>query len=166
MDDLSPFCCPNKDCPDYGLRGLENLTVCARYGKKKPLRLLYCRSCKARFSQRKGTALFQAHLDEDKIVSVLQHIQEECGVRSTTRLTGGGVTKETVVRYNKLEGRHSKDLHDEWVAFSPLRPGKASSMRNGLSSARKRSTVIRSIRRMRIRATTGITSPMIRNIAW
>tara|TARA_B100000749_G_C18386395_1_gene448315 strand:- start:759 stop:1133 length:375 start_codon:yes stop_codon:yes gene_type:complete len=123
MDDLSRFCCQNKNCPDYGQRGLENLTVCDRYGKNKQRRLLYCRTCKARFSERKGTALFNAHLDEDKIVSVLAHIQEGCGVRSTARLTG--VNKETVVRYNRLEGRHSKDLHDELVVFSPSHTRRA-----------------------------------------
>ena len=48
---------------------------------------------------------------------MLQHIQKGCGVRSTARLTG--VSKETVVRYNKLEGHHSKDVHDELVAFPP-----------------------------------------------
>jgi transposase-like protein len=117
MDNLSRFCCQNKGCPGYGQRNLGNLTVCARYGKNKRRRLLYCRTCKARFSERKGTALFHAPLDEEKIVSVLEHIQEGCGVRSTARLTG--VNKETVVRYNKLEGRHSKELYDELVSFPP-----------------------------------------------
>ena len=120
MEDLSRFCCQNTDCPDYSKRGYGNLTVCARYGKKKLRRLLYCRRCKARFSERKGTALFHAHLEEEKIVSVLQHIQEGCGVRSTARLTG--VNPETVGRYSQLEGRHSKELHDELVAFSPSHP--------------------------------------------
>ena len=41
MDDLSRFCCQNKDCPDYGQRDLDNLTVCARYGKNKQRRLHY-----------------------------------------------------------------------------------------------------------------------------
>ena len=52
---LSRFCCQNEDCPDYGKRGAGNLTVCGRYGKDKQRRLLYCRTCKARFSERKGT---------------------------------------------------------------------------------------------------------------
>ena len=95
MDDLSRFCCQNKDYPGYGQRSIGNLTVCARYGKNKQRRLLYCRTCKARFSERKGMALFHAHLDEEKIVSVLEHIQDSCGVRSTVRLTG--VNKETNV---------------------------------------------------------------------
>jgi LacI family transcriptional regulator len=57
-EDLSRFCCQNPDCPDHGRRGAGNLTVCARYGKDQRRRMLYCRSCKARFSERKGTPLF------------------------------------------------------------------------------------------------------------
>ncbi len=122
MDDLSQFCCQNKECPAYGKRGAGNLTVGMRYGKEQRLRLLYCRTCKARFSERRGTALFQARLSEEKIVSVLAHIQEGCGVRKTARLTG--VHTETVIRYSKLEGQHSKALHDEGVAFSPPDAGR------------------------------------------
>jgi hypothetical protein len=57
QEDLSRFCCLNEKCPDYGKRGDGNLTVCARYGKDKQRRMLYCRSCKARSSERKGTPL-------------------------------------------------------------------------------------------------------------
>jgi hypothetical protein len=28
MNDLSRFCCLNSDCPDHGVRGGENLSVC------------------------------------------------------------------------------------------------------------------------------------------
>ena len=120
MDDLSRFCCQNAECPDYGKRDNGNLTVCAHYGKKQQRRLLYCRNCKGRFSERKGTVLFHAHLAEEKIGAVLQHIQEGCGVRATARLTG--VNPETVVRYSQLAGRHAKQVHDEVVAFSPSHP--------------------------------------------
>lgn len=123
MDDLSKFCCQHTECPDYGKRGAGNLTVCMRYGKHKHLRLLYCRTCRARFSERKGTALFQARLPEEQIESVLAHLQEGCGVRQTSRLTG--VHTETVTRYSKLEGQHSKELHDELGAFSPSDPGRS-----------------------------------------
>ena len=71
MDDLSRFCCQNKECADYGKRGIGNLTVCGHFGKNQRIRLLYCRTCKDRFSERKGTPLFGARLDEKKIVSVL-----------------------------------------------------------------------------------------------
>jgi hypothetical protein len=117
MKDLSHFCCQNKECSDYGRRGAGNLTVCMHYGRDKKLRLLYCRTCRARFSERKGTALFRSRLPGDKAETVLKHIQEGCGVRKTARLTG--VDKGTVVRYSRLEGGHSENLHDDLVSFSP-----------------------------------------------
>ena len=52
MTDLKKFCCQNPDCPDYGKFGLNNLTVCAKFGKQDRIRLLYCRTCHERFSER------------------------------------------------------------------------------------------------------------------
>jgi LacI family transcriptional regulator len=122
MDDLERFCCQNLECPDYGNRGHGNLTVCMRYGQQQR-RLLYCRTCKGRFSERKGTPLFDARLPEDKVVAVLQHVAEGVGVRQTSRLVG--VSKDTVVRYCLRAGEHARQLHDELVAFSPRDPGSA-----------------------------------------
>ena len=116
MDDLSIFCCQNEECPDHGQRDHGNLSVCMRYGKYNR-RLLYCKTCKARFSERKGTPLFDARLPEDKALAVLEHIAEGCGVRQTGRLCK--VNKNTVIRYSLLAGDHAQDLHDELVAFSP-----------------------------------------------
>ncbi len=64
-EDLSRFCCLHEHCPDYGQRGAGNLTFSARCGKDKRRRMLYCRSCKARFSERKGTPLFGSQLTEE-----------------------------------------------------------------------------------------------------
>jgi len=120
MDELTRFCCQNSNCDNYGKRAAGNLSVCGRFGKGKRLRLLYCRTCKARFSERKGTPLFQSRLAEDKILQVASHVAEGCGVRKTGRLVG--VTPNTVSRYSRLLGRHAKALHDELVAFSPANP--------------------------------------------
>jgi transposase-like protein len=122
MDDLSHFCCQNQACPDYSKRKHGNLTVCMRYGPRRR-RLLYCKTCKARFSERKGTPLFDTRLPEGKVVAVLQHIAEGVGVRKTGRLVG--VSKDTVVRYCLRAGQHAQQLHDELVAFSPSDPGGA-----------------------------------------
>jgi transposase-like protein len=116
MDDLGRFCCQNPNCPDYGQRGRGNLTVPLRYGPQRR-RLLRCRTCQARFSERKGTPLFGAQLPADKVVAVLSHIAEGVGVRQTGRLVG--VNRNTVVRYGLLAGDHAQQLHDELVAFSP-----------------------------------------------
>lgn len=117
MDDLSAFCCQNPECSDYGKRGEGNLSVSMRYGPDKKRRMLYCSTCKSRFSERKGTPLFDTRLPEEKVVSILAHIAEGCGVRKTGRLVG--VSKDTVTRYCVLAGEHAQQLHEELVAFSP-----------------------------------------------
>jgi transposase-like protein len=119
MDDLHAFCCQNPDCPDFGQRGQGNLTLCGRYGRHQR-RLLYCRTCKDRFSERKGTPLFDTRLPEAQVIAVLHHLAEGCGVRQTGRLVG--VSKDTVVRYRLRAGDHAGQLHDELVAFSPSDP--------------------------------------------
>ena len=117
MDDLGPFCCQNSDCPDVGKRGHGNLTVTSRYGAGKARRMLRCSTCKARFSERKGTPLFKARLTPTTAVAVLAHVAEGVGTRKTARLTG--VHPDTVTRYARLAGDHAAELHDELVAFSP-----------------------------------------------
>ena len=116
MDDLSRFCCLNPTCPDHGKRGHGNLTVPARYGPNKT-RVLRCSTCKDRFSERRGTPLFDARLPADKVVSVLAHVAEGIGTRKTARLVG--VHRDTVTRYIRRAGEHARDLHEELAAFSP-----------------------------------------------
>jgi transposase-like protein len=116
-DDLSRFCCQNPACPDHGQRGKGNLTVCARYGKHQR-RLLYCKACKARFSERKGTPLFDSRLPDDKALAVLAHLADGCGTRQTSRLVKVGTN--TVIRYALRAGGHARQLHDELVGLSPL----------------------------------------------
>ena len=120
MEDLSRFCCQRPDCPDYGKRGRGNLTVCARYGKTQEHRLLYCRTCKARFSDRKGTPLFGSRLPQEKAIDLIGHLADRNGVRATARRVG--VHRDTVVRYCRVVGEHAQQLHDELVAFSPSDP--------------------------------------------
>jgi transposase-like protein len=123
-DDLSRFCCLNPDCPDHGRRGRDNLTVCARYGRHQR-RLLRCRTCKARFSERKGTPLFDRRLPPEKAAALLQHLADGCGIRQTSRLVGAD--KSTAVRYGPQAGGHARRLHDELAARSP--PNRAGAAR-------------------------------------
>ena len=120
MDDLADFCCQNSSCPDFGKRGGANLAVRGRMATKGRYRILKCRTCGARFSERKGTPFYRSHLPADKVVSVLEHLNEGCGIRSTGRLTK--VHRDTVMRYGRLAGDHAHQLHDELVAFSPEDP--------------------------------------------
>jgi transposase-like protein len=117
VDDLSAFCCLNPACADVGKRGHGNLTVTMRYGPNKSRRMLRCRTCTTRFSERKGTPLFDARLPAERVNDVLAHVAEGIGTRKTARLTG--VSKDTVTRYTRLAGDHAEQLHDELVPFSP-----------------------------------------------
>jgi len=130
MEDLARFCCPNTACADYGKRNAGNLTVCGRFGQQEPIRLLYCRTCKKRFSERKGTPLFGSELPREKLVSVLEHVSEGCGVRSTSRLAK--VHGDTVTHYIRAAGDHAQQLHDELVGFSPLDTGSSVRRKVGL----------------------------------
>lgn len=125
MDDLSlsQFCCQNPRCVAYGARGAGNLTVCGRIGKPKRIRQLRCRTCKQRFSERKGTVFYRSHMPPAKVISILQHVQEGNGMRQTGRLLN--VKEDTVIRYAKKAGGHARSLHQELVAFSPGHPRTA-----------------------------------------
>ena len=117
MDDLGKFFCVNKKCSMYGIRDGENIHVRAWSGKHKDIRLLHCRVCKKKFSERRGTVLSDSRLPAEKAVSLLEHVVEGNGMRKTGRLVKVG--HMTVSRYTKLAGEHSETLHDELVAFSP-----------------------------------------------
>jgi len=116
MDDLHKFCCQNKKCPKHGVRGEGNIRVRDVYGPHNT-RLLYCLICKQRFSERRGTVLFDSRLPAATVVAILAHVVEGVGVRKTGRLLK--VDHDTVSRYTKLAGEHAEDLHDELVDFSP-----------------------------------------------
>ena len=109
--------CHNSDCSDHGKRGHGNVYFRGWSGRDQRIRMVYCRTCKKSYSERKGTAFERSQLPTDKVVSVLDHIREGCGIRSTSRLTG--VSRDTISRYIALAGDQSKLHHDELVAFSP-----------------------------------------------
>ncbi|HIG57163.1 MAG TPA: hypothetical protein EYQ18_24860 [Candidatus Handelsmanbacteria bacterium] len=79
--------------------------------------MLYCRTCKGYFSERKGSALWQSRLREDQAISVLEHLSDGCGVRPTARLVK--VHRNTVCRLNQQAGDHAARTDDEGVALSP-----------------------------------------------
>ena len=79
--------------------------------------MLFCRTCKKYCSERAGTILEQARLPTEKIISILKHIREGCGIRATARLVS--VRPDTVSRYVRIAGDHAQKLHDELVTFSP-----------------------------------------------
>jgi transposase-like protein len=117
MSAIEHLCCQNSHCPDAGRRGHGNLTFRGWSGRGKRIRMVYCRTCKARCSERKGTVLEQARLPDATVLDVLNHIRVGGGTRATSRLVG--VDKNTVTRYSAQAGAHAEALHEELVALSP-----------------------------------------------
>jgi transposase-like protein len=109
---LTTLACVNSECQHYGQSGQGNLSIRKVYGRDG-IRLLRCRSCQDEFSERRGTALFNTKLSEAKAIDVIDHLDEGCSVRSTSRLTK--VAKETVARLLKVSGRHALRFHDQEV---------------------------------------------------
>ena len=70
------------------------------------------------FGGHPGTPGFGARLPRDKLLAVLAHLDDGCGIRQTARLVGVG--KNTVSRLALLAGDHARQLHDELAGFSPL----------------------------------------------
>src|SRR6516162_6741220 len=105
---IEHFFCHNSACPDHGKRGQGNVYFRGWSGRGKRIRMVYCRTCKGAYSQRKGTALERSQLPIDRAVSVLDHLREGCGVRATSRLTG--VSRDTVARHLARAGVQAKDL--------------------------------------------------------
>lgn len=111
IDDLSRFCCLNAQCLYYRQQGAGNLSVTSRYGLNKQRRMLRCRTCKTRFSERKGTLFFDSRLPDEKAVTLLEHIAEGCGVRQSGRLCK--VNRNTVLRYRHLTVEHHEPQNGE-----------------------------------------------------
>jgi len=109
---LTTLACVNSECQHYGQSGQGNLSIRKVYGRDG-IRLLRCRSCQDEFSERRGTALFNTKLSEAKAIDVIDHLDEGCSVRSTSRLTK--VAKETVARLLKVSGRQALRFHDQEV---------------------------------------------------
>ena len=123
MRPIEDFCCQNDRCGLYGQKGQGNIGQKGWSSKKQQIRTMICTVCGVRFSERKGTALYASRLPTEKALSVLQHLQDHCGIRQTSRLTG--VNKVTVNRMAKIAGQHADKVHDELVAFSPQHPGSS-----------------------------------------
>ena len=123
MKPLSEFCCIDPGCSEQGKRGGENLRVHQTYGKSDTIRLLECKVCGRRFSERAHTALSGSRLPKEKIISILHQLAEGCGQRRICRLLD--VSRDAVSRLTLIAGDHAKALHDELVSSVQVKEAQA-----------------------------------------
>lgn len=109
---IETLACPYPDCQLYASKGAGNLYVRKVYGKDH-IRYLRCSGCAREFSERRGTALFNTKITEDRAVSVAEHLAEGVSTKGTSRLVG--VSPEAIRRLRTNIGDHARDLHEEYV---------------------------------------------------
>ncbi len=95
------------------------------YGKSDTIRLLECKVCGRKFSERAHTALSggRPRVRGEKIISILHHLSEGCGQRQICRLLG--VSRDAVSRLTRIAGDHAKSLHDELVMGVQVKEAQA-----------------------------------------
>lgn len=92
---LDDFYCPNESCGNHGKRGLGNIVIYHRYGKEHR-KLLKCKTCNFRFSERRSTFFFGLHTKESKIKEVISYLLEGMSFREAA--AASDLDKDTVNR--------------------------------------------------------------------
>ena len=103
MQESEKYFCPNPSCGDYQVSGKGNINIHFGYGKGKR-RMLYCRTCKGRFSEKKCTAFFRTKYSSGTIGEIIRLAAEGNGVRATARILG--LDKNGVNRVILKTGKH------------------------------------------------------------
>lgn len=92
---IDDFFCPNETCVDHRVKGLGNIFIIDRYGKERR-RMLKCRTCNFRFSERRNTVFFGLHTQESKIREVIFCLLNGMSYRETAYASD--LDKDTVQR--------------------------------------------------------------------
>jgi len=107
---LSQHFCPNPECEQYGQKGLGNITTSTTFGKQN-IRLLRCKTCNKRFSERHSTVFSGLHLEEQVVTEILLCLAEGMSIRGCARVKR--VNKDTVQRVLERARQHcAKVLSD------------------------------------------------------
>lgn len=93
--ELTEFFCPNKLCENHGKKGLGNIVIYHTYGREQR-RLLKCKTCNRRFSERRSTLFFGLHTQESKIKEVIVCLMDGMSFREAA--LASGLDKDTVQR--------------------------------------------------------------------
>jgi hypothetical protein len=92
---LEDFFCPNETCSDHKKRGLGNIVIYDRYGRDQR-KLLKCKTCNYKFSERRTTLFFGLHTKEPKIREVIFNLLMGMSFRQAANASD--IDKDTVQR--------------------------------------------------------------------
>lgn len=89
------YSCPNTTCADHGKKGQGNIVASSKYGKGHT-RLMKCKTCNARFSERRSGFAYGLHTNEGKIKEVIEYLLQGMSYREAA--SAADVDKDTVQR--------------------------------------------------------------------
>lgn len=92
---IDDFFCPNTVCDDHGKKGRGNIAVQDRYGRQNR-RLLKCKTCNLKFSERRSSLFFGMHTNETKIKEVIEYLLSGMSYREAA--LNAEIDKDTVQR--------------------------------------------------------------------
>lgn len=84
----SRYFCPNACCDDYRVRGKGNISIHFEYGKYGD-RIIYCKSCKERFSSRKLSPYHESKYSPEQQIQIFNTYSKGFSIRKTAELCGG-----------------------------------------------------------------------------
>jgi len=92
---LDDFFCPNESCNDHRKKGLGNIVIYDRYGRNRR-KLLRCKTCNSKFSERRSSFFFGLHTKESTIREVILYLLEGMSFREAA--IASDLDKDTVQR--------------------------------------------------------------------
>jgi transposase-like protein len=115
--------CPNEICPDYGRSQGKKQRNIIKFGKTKAGRQRYrCNTCKATFTETKGTIFYRRRTDEDEIIDTLAHIAEGDRISSLARIKGH--KEDTIIDWIRAAGNHAEEIEAVLMAEHQIERGQ------------------------------------------
>ena len=115
--------CPNEICSDYGKPQSDRQHNVIKFGKTKAGRQRYmCKTCKATFTETKGTLFYRRRTPEEEIIDTLAHIAEGNRISSLARTTGH--KEDTIIDWIREAGKHAEAIEEVLLAEYQLTRGQ------------------------------------------
>jgi transposase-like protein len=103
--------CPNEECPQFGIAGNGNVTVCGTYGRINGKgRKFVCHACGTNFCDRTNTPLYDIRTDEETVKLALKmstHGMSVLGIAETVEKNPA-----TVSKWISRAGDHCEKVND------------------------------------------------------
>jgi transposase-like protein len=115
--------CPNEICSEYGKLQSDQQHNIIKFGRTKAGRQRYmCKTCKATFTETKGTLFYRRRTPDAEIVDTLAHIAEGNRISSLVRTTGH--KEDTIIDWIREAGEHAEAIEEMLLAEYQLTRGQ------------------------------------------